>query len=187
MSKSKIISTQLKVALPAIAACLSVTTAMADTVAQHSHKHGNETATRKPGAAVTFKHALRDKVSPNGAGVITLTVDNAYGEGTLSLEAKSAKGLRLATRSQSTQFDMSGAKSQEWDIYFNAGDAGVYYIDVGATVIRANSVVGVRNYSIRVDVGANPTLRKPATGMRLQQNASGDAVVVMEAVETIEE
>ncbi len=140
--------------------------------------------TIKPGAAVSFSHALRAPVEPNGAGVIELTINEEYETGAIQLVATS-DGLDLATASRSTTISMDGASQHRWDVYFDAPAGGVYYIDFAATVEDAGGSA-TRSYSVAVQVGDQAAFAKPQAD-DVALDAAGNAVVIMEAEETISE
>lgn len=138
----------------------------------------------KPGAAIGFSHTLQSPVSPGGAGVLTLSINERYDAGQLAISVASS-GLDLATASQSTTLSLSGASPHQWDVFFDAPDSGVYYIDFTAAVTDANGVTSSRSYSAAVQIGDGATLSKPDANVA--RDADGNPVMIMEAEETIDE
>ena len=138
----------------------------------------------KPGAALSFSHALQAPVTPGGSGVLELTIDEAYNEGALEMSA-AASGLDLASASQALSLSLDGASSHRWDVFFTAPNAGVYYIDFAATVTDGNGVSSSRSYSAAVQIGDGAALAKPDANVVL--DADGNPVMIMEAEETVEE
>ncbi len=140
--------------------------------------------TAKPGAALSFSHSLRAPVDPGGDGVLQLTIRENYTGGAMLLEA-SSQDLKLADTSRSKSLSMDGGDTHNWDIYFDAGAGGVYYVDVTAAVDDGNGNFSSRSYSAAVQVGDEASFEK--TSADVARDAEGAAVVVMEAEETIED
>ncbi len=138
----------------------------------------------KPGAAVSFSHALQAPVGPGGNGVLTLSIGEKYDTGAMEISAAS-DGLDLAAASRAKNILLDGASSHRWDIYFSAPTAGVYYINFTATVMDLNGVSATRSYAAAVQVGDATAAAKPDTPAVL--DADGEPVMIMEAEETVEE
>lgn len=138
----------------------------------------------KPGAAVSFSHALKGAVAPQGAGVLTLSIDKRLDSGRIAITA-TADGLDLAASSRATTFSLEGPSPHLWDVFFDAPDAGVYYIDFAATVTDERGGVSTRSYSAAVQVGAAAALSKPDADVAL--DGDGNPVMIMEAEESVEE
>ncbi len=164
--------------------CVVVAAAAASCAAPETTTTAHPAPSGKPGASVSFSHALRAPVAPDGDGVLELTITEQYDAGTLQITAAS-DGLDLAAASRSTTLSMDGAAQHRWDVYFNAPAGGVYYIDFVVTVEDANGAGATRSYSAAIQVGDNAARAKPDAPMAL--DAEGDPVVVMEAEETIDE
>lgn len=141
-------------------------------------------STVKPGAAVSFSHSLRAPVDPGGDGVLLLTIRETYDNGAMLLEA-SSEGLELAGASRSKTLSMDAGDTHQWDLYFDASDGGVYYIDIVAIVDDGNGGGSTRSYSAAIQVGDDATVAKPSADVI--RDAAGVPVVVMEAEETVED
>ena len=182
-----------KILIPACAlvAALAACTAQEETapvdVETRNEKHFSSTAffaTGKPGAGVSFGHSLRAPVQPGGDGVLQLTINEIYKNGELRLEA-SSESLDLAVASRSKALSMDGGAAHQWDLYFDAPDAGVYYIDITATVNDGAGAVMTRSYSAAVKVGEGAALAK--TSADVTRDTAGVPINVMQAEETIGE
>ena len=140
--------------------------------------------TAKPGASVSFSHTLRSSVAPGESGVLELTIDENYAGGSMEIIAAS-DGLDLAAASRSLSVSMAGADQHRWDVYFDAPNGGVHYIDFSVTATDENGVAASRAYSAAVSVGDGAVLAKPDAPIVI--DADGEPVVIMSADETIEE
>ncbi len=138
----------------------------------------------EPGASVSFAHILRSPVAPGGNGVLELTVNENYAAGTMEIVAVS-DGLDLAAASRSMTVSMAGADEHRWDVYFDAPNGGVHYIDFSVTATDENDVTASRAHSAAVNIGDGAVLAKPDAPIVI--DADGEAVILMNAEETIEE
>ena len=157
----------------------------ASCAAPEETKREANVTTVKPGANVGFSHALRAPVSPGGAGVLELVIDEKYDSGAMRVSASSTT-LDLASASSERTIALNGQSSHRWDIFFKAGEAGVHYIDVMAVVEGDNGASATRSYSADVVVGDSKTVAAKSKAS-MATDASGEPMVVMEAEETTDE
>lgn len=178
MNKMMIISAVAGVCV----SCTAQDSAVGSNDARISAEYGK---TIKPGAAVRFTHSLRNKLSPGGDGVLTVTINEAYDEGVLALTA-SSDGLEVFATSSSTRFSMDGAERHIWDIYFTAKDPGVHYVNIHAAAQKGGAPIAMRSYAAAVQVG-DASARKTEAQGEMMLNTDGESIIVMEAEEVIED
>lgn len=146
-------------------------------------KLGPAIATIKPGASVSFSHESSGAVQVDGNGYVTLTINEGYPSGTLSLVATSDEGLEVTGPGAATTLNMADGTTHSWRIDFRGLSDGVHYLKIRATADTGEA----RGYAARVEVGdwkAAEAAREAAKPMAMQ--ADGEMAVVMEAEETIE-
>jgi len=146
-------------------------------------KLGPAISTIKPGASVTFSHETPAPVQVDGNGYVTLTVNEGYPAGVLTLEASSDDGLEVSGTGASTTLNMADGTTHSWRVDFRGLTDGVHYLNVMATADTGET----RAYGVRVEVGDWKTAEaalKAAKPMEMQ--ADGEMAVILEAEETIE-
>jgi hypothetical protein len=144
---------------------------------------GPAISTIKPGASVSFSHATPGPVQVGGNGFVTLTINEGYSAGVLSLAASADDGLEVAGTSASTTMNMSDGGTHSWRVDFRGLADGVHYLNVMAMVDTGER----RGYAIPIQVGDWKTVedaRKAAKPM--QEQADGEMAIILEAQETIE-
>ena len=146
-------------------------------------KLGPAISTIKPGASVTFSHETPGPVQVDANGYVTLTINEGYPAGVLTLEASSDDGLEVSGPSASTTLNMADGTTHSWRVDFRGLTDGVHYLNVMATADTGET----RAYAARIEVGDWKTAeaaRKAAKPMEMQ--ADGEMAVILEAEETIE-
>lgn len=146
-------------------------------------KLGPAISTIKPGASVSFSHETSGPVQVGGNGYVTLTINEGYSAGVLSLAASSDDGLEVAGTSASTTMNMSDEGPHSWRVDFRGLADGVHNLNVMATADTGET----RGYTIRIEVGDWKTVedaRKAAKPM--QEQADGEMAIILEAEETVE-
>ena len=146
-------------------------------------KLGPAISTIKPGASVSFSHETSGPVQVDGNGYVTLTINEGYTAGVLSLAASSDDGLEVAGTSANTSMNMSDGGTHSWRVDFRGLADGVHNLNVMATADTGET----RGYAIRIEVGDWKTVedaRKAAKPM--QEQADGEMAIILEAEETIE-
>jgi len=144
---------------------------------------GPSISTIKPGAAVSFSHETSGPVQVGGNGYVTLTINEGYPTGTLSLLASSDDGLDVAGTSASTTLNASDGTTHSWRVDFRGEADGVHYLNVMAMADTGER----RSYAIPIQVGDWKSVedaRKAAKPM--QEQADGEMAIILEAQETIE-
>ncbi len=136
--------------------------------------------TRKPGAAVSFKHAFEAKPEVDQLTTVEITVRDAYMDGTLSLTASGDENLVVFQPTASMTTSMAGADEHVWRVSFEPKSEGVHYLNIVATIEDAGLFPMSRTHAIRIEVGdvaASKTAAAPT---------NGEMAVILEAEETTE-
>ena len=141
--------------------------------------------TVKPGAAVEIAHTQRAAVGPGDRGTIDLTITESYSSGLLTLEIRGDDGISVSGASVSQTFQMADQSSHKWSVNFGAEVEGIQYLRIRATATPEDGPESGRSFAIRVDVG---DITKAASRKTTEATItpSGEAVIIMEAQETIE-
>ncbi len=146
-------------------------------------KLGPAISTIKPGASVSFSHETSGPVQVGGNGYVTLTINEGYSTGMLSLVASSDEGLEVAGTSASTTLNASDGTTHSWRIDFRGQADGLHYLNVKAMADTGER----RGYAVPIQVGDWKSVedaRKAAKPM--QEQADGEMAIILEAEETIE-
>ncbi len=142
-------------------------------------------ATVKPGAAVEITHTQRAPVDPGDRGTVDLIITEGYSSGLLTLEVSGDDGISVQGASVSQSFQMADQSSHKWSINFGAEAEGIQYLRIRATATPDDGPASARSFAIQVDVGditkASAQKTNDAT-----ITPTGEAVIIMEAQETIE-
>lgn len=116
--------------------------------------------TVKTGAALNFSHRMQSPIVANTSQSVTLTVSHDYAGQPLSLTATSDAAVQLGAKTAA--MTLTKGRSATWTIPFTVTADGVYYINIIGTVKRADGNVEARAYAIRVQVGNQVEIKKPA-------------------------
>lgn len=139
---------------------------------------------RKPGAALVFADNLPSRIEPDQVVTFQLKVGETYDEGSLVLDLN-AREIELLAHSLQARFDVATGGEHIMDISFRApAYAGRYYINVIGSVSDQFGL-SRRAHSIAVQVGDSGLNIKPSAPGRIEKMSSGRSVIVMDAVETI--
>lgn len=142
-------------------------------------------ATVKPGAGVAFSHDYEGPIRAGERGSIGLTISEAYDSGILKLEVITDDGLDVFGSSVSKTLQMSGGETHNWRISFGAVKDGVQYLRIRAVAEPDGAPAAARSYAVRIDVGDTSAASEKSSGIPVTTTADGEAVIVMEAEETI--
>ncbi len=140
---------------------------------------------QKPGAQVRISGELREALNPGDAGAMEITVREAYETGRLTLRATTCEGMSILTTNDATSFDMAGTDTHAWTVYFETGEEGRFYVNILADVetgFDASSRAAAFAVTVGKPAPGGPALSK---GMELGTDESGEAVIMMQAEETI--
>lgn len=142
-------------------------------------------STVKPGASVTFSHQAVKTLEVGENGAVTITVNEGYPTGTLTLEATGGDGLEVFGATRVTEVAMSDVTTHSWRVDFQPQSAGVHYVNVLATAKPEPGVIETRAYAVRVNAGdwANA---KAEAAMPTEMLSDDMPAVMLKAEETIE-
>ncbi|MEO1100564.1 MAG: hypothetical protein AAFW65_01840 [Pseudomonadota bacterium] len=136
--------------------------------------------TRKPGAAVSFKHAFEAKPEVDQLTTVEITVRDDYSDGTLSLTASGDDSLIVFGPTASMTASMAGTAEHVWRVSFEPKSEGVHYLNIVATVEEADLFPMARSHAIRIEVG------DVAPSKTAAEPTNGEMAVILEAEETTE-
>ncbi len=165
----------------------AVETQLADETATKKVTLGPAITTVKPGASVTFSDKVAGPVTAGENASVTITVNEGYPEGVLTLAASSIPGVEVFGAGTTARMDMSNSTTHTWRVDFEAADDGVYHLPIMATAAPAGGLVQSRAYAVRIEVGdwesaqAKIEQAKPMATLE-----DGAAAVIMQAEETID-
>lgn len=143
--------------------------------------------TVKPGASVTFSHPAVKSLDIGENGSVTLTVNEGYPSGVLTLEASGEEGIEVFGAGAIARIDMADATTHSWRVDFQATADGVHYVQVMATAEPKGGLVERRAYAVRVNAGDWASAQAKTQAEKPMLMLEGDvAAVTMEAQETIE-
>jgi len=151
-------------------------------VQQDAETYNSSQAYSKPGAAVSYAHNLKPQLSVGETVTFTLTLDESYNAGNLTVNLGVDGAITLFPTSGQTSFDMASGASHDMDISFTANSNGRHYINVQAQAIDGSGDSKPRIFSIPVQVGQQIT-QKINPNMKTMD--SGQNVIEMEAEEEI--
>ncbi len=143
-------------------------------------------ATVKPGAAIEIRGEADQKVAAGQNGQIKLKMIEGYDSGTVETVATASEGLEVFGAQVSTRFNASGAAAHEWAVSYQAETDGVYYVHIHAAATPESGPALSRVQSFRVEIGDGGLGKSMKTNGDLSRSNDGEAVVVMEANETID-
>lgn len=142
--------------------------------------------TRKPGAAVTFSHPDIGVIDAGQIGTVTLTVNEGYPDGTLSLSAASDPGLSVLGPDRDMTVDMAAGTSHSWRLTYSAEADGVYYIHLFATADPGEGASVSRASAVRVNIGNWQAAKALGdTTSNKTTLANDEPAILMDAEETI--
>ena len=143
--------------------------------------------TVKPGASVTFSHDTVAAIAVNETGTVTLTVNEGYPDGTLTLQASGEEGLDVFGAQTSARFDMADVTTHTWRINFASAADGAYHIHIMATADMSDGYSESRAYAVPVKIGDWQSAQSKAqVATTIDTLESGETAVVMQAEETID-
>ncbi|MEM7330040.1 MAG: hypothetical protein AAF437_14960 [Pseudomonadota bacterium] len=150
-------------------------------------KLGPAISTIKPGASVSFSHETSGPVDVDGNGYVTITVNEGYPGGTLELVASANGGLEVVGPGAIQTVSMANGTTHSWRVDYRGLSDGVHYLNIAATANVSSDVGEMRGYAVRVEVGDwKPVEAAREAAKSMQEQASGEMAVIMEAEETIE-
>ena len=171
-----------------LAACAQPEAAEPVELATSSVKLAPPIATVKPGASVTFSNADLKPVQIGENASVTITVNEGYPSGTMTLEASGNEGLAVFGAGATKRVDMADITTHTWRVDFQGETDGVHYINVLATVEPKGGVVETRAYAVRVEVGDWQSAQaKISAETAMEMLPSGEPAVILDAQETIQE
>ena len=162
------------------------------------HHHGTKVAVDhfdggayKPhthGAMVEFTY---DDVAPLEIGErtgINMIVDEEYATGTITLEALDSDGVSVFGAARTLRLNAADGSSHNWRIDIEAERPGSHYVGLIATVEMEDGFSEVRTSAIRIEViDPNPPSKEQVEVSQKVEMQLGEPVVIMEAVETVED
>lgn len=136
--------------------------------------------TIKPGAAVSITHAFQGEPEAGVSGAVDLTILENYGPGLLELTATGTDGLTVFEPTARKSVSMGSSERHMWTIGFEPEAEGEHFLNITAVAQPDGLPVESRAFAIRVQVGETAPRQSKAV-----LDATGDAVVVMDAQEEI--
>jgi hypothetical protein len=149
--------TLLSAALLSTGACTKKIAGPSDTIASEA----SQPSTVKTGAALDFSHRMQASIKENSSNSVTLNIAHSYSGENLLLTASSDDGLKLAAKS--TNMSLAKGQNATWTIPFTTTTNGLYYINIMGTVKGADGNTQFRAYAVRVEVGDQSGVKKPAS------------------------
>ena len=142
-------------------------------------------STVKPGAAVTFSHADVKSIEVGENSAVTITVNEGYPSGTLTLEATGGAGLDVFGATRVLEVAMADVTTHTWRVDFQPQSDGVHYVNVLATARPEPGVFETRAYAVRVNAGswASAQTQKATPTEMLEDDTPA---IMLKADETIE-
>ncbi|MEO1324478.1 MAG: hypothetical protein AAFV59_15910 [Pseudomonadota bacterium] len=148
---------------------------------------GPAVQTVKPGALVTISSDITQGLNAGDTGFASITLNEGYPYGTLSVVATGGDGLAVLGGDASVQFDMSDRTTHTWRVDFETLSDGVHYLNL---MTKADVEAGFsqsRAHAIRIEVGDWKSVQAAREATKLMTTMStGESAVVLEAQETIE-
>lgn len=141
--------------------------------------------TVKPGAAVTFTHADKLIVPVGTNGSVDIAITEPYPDGEMTLTATGSDGLSVFGAQREMIVDLADGNAHEWRVAFEGANDGVAYINLMASVTLSTGQILNRVHAIRVEVG-DLAKAAPKKNANIQVSQDGEAVIVMNAQEVIE-
>ena len=142
-------------------------------------------STVKPGASVTFSHQAVKTLEVGENSAVTITVNEGYPTGTLTLEATGGDGLEVFGATRVTEVAMSDVTTHSWRVDFQPQSAGVHYVNVLATARPGPGVIETRAYAVRINAGDWASAKAEAA-MPTEMLSDDMPAVMLKAEETIE-
>ncbi|MEM1390868.1 MAG: hypothetical protein AAGG45_07285 [Pseudomonadota bacterium] len=162
-------------------------TAMAEsTETKDRVKLGSPITTIKPGAGVIVDATTTDTLQAGENGATFVSIFEPYSEGTLLLTSTGSEGLSVFGAETTAQIDMSLEGPHEVRLDYSADIDGVYYINMVATTIFIDGREDSRAHAIRVEVGDWQNTSEASRSSDTEVSPDGEAMVIMDAEETIE-
>lgn len=142
--------------------------------------------TVKPGASVVFSEQDPIVMTRGNTGVATITLNEGYPSGTLTLVATGEAGLSVLGGPAQTEFDMAGRTTHTWRVDIVAEADGVHYLNLLAIADPKGGEAQHRAHAMRVEVGNWKTVEDARQASKtLEATPTGEMVVILEAEETI--
>lgn len=143
--------------------------------------------TIKPGASVTMTHKFLGNAAAGENGAIDVKLFEGYPSGTLFLNATGSEGLNVFGAQAGSRFDMTGNTEHTVRLNYRAATDGVYYVNLMLTAEPSAGETELRAHSIRVEVGDWQSAVAKQEKPNLKTNDDGQAMVIMDAEETVGE
>ncbi|MEL6723883.1 MAG: hypothetical protein AAFP81_00565 [Pseudomonadota bacterium] len=138
-------------------------------------------------AMVEFSYDALPKLEIGETVGINMIVEEEYAAGAIMLEAVDADGVSVFGATRTLRLNAADGTSHDWRIEIEAERPGTHYVGLIATVELDDGFMEVRTSAIRVDViDPNPGLELQKAGDETVETQQGEPVVMMEAIETIE-
>lgn len=138
-------------------------------------------------AMVEFSFDAPPKLEIGESVGINMIVDEEYAAGTLTLEAVDADGVSVFGATRTLRLNAADGTSHNWRIEVEAERPGTHYVGLIATVELEDGFLEVRTSAVRVEViDPNPGLELQKASDQTVETQDGEPVVMMDAVETIE-
>lgn len=143
--------------------------------------------TRKPGASVTFHHGDVAMIDAGATGAVTLTINEGYPAGKLSLSASGDPGLTVFGQERELEVDMAAGTSHTWRLNYTAEADGAYYINLFAMVEPGDGTFISRSSAVMVKIGNWDTVEAGSEAANTKTTLlDGEPAIIMDAEETIE-
>ncbi|MEM1087640.1 MAG: hypothetical protein AAGH90_07920 [Pseudomonadota bacterium] len=140
----------------------------------------------KQGADIVIESSVAGSAAAGENGTATLSVIEPYSGGTLTLVATGSEGLNVFGAETTAQMDMSQGGPHSVRLDYSADTDGVYYINIVTTASLPDGSEDNRAHAVRVEIGDWESVVEKQKSAQVELSADGEAVVIMEAEETIE-
>ncbi|MEM7494151.1 MAG: hypothetical protein AAF296_12275 [Pseudomonadota bacterium] len=147
---------------------------------------GSPITTIKPGAGVIVDATVPATLEVGESATVIVSVSEAFSEGTLVITSSGSEGLTIFGAETTARLDMGLEGPHQVRLDYTADAAGVYYLNIVATTISADGNEDSRAHAIRVEIGDWETAAKVSQNAVMEVSPQGDAMIIMEAEETIE-
>lgn len=192
MNHSKLLFSGLvSLSLLALGACTSADTAVNETekITSATKAERTQTGYIKPGASVDFSHNYDGKTEPGEVETFQVFIKGGSLARNIDVKMAGTDGLKIysdtaAQKLSVAEYAPSGL-DHRMNVSVGAQTPGRYYLNFTATSGQGEEKM-MRAYGIAIQVGDQPFVPEPGTGMTVEDTPTGEKIITMEATETIE-
>lgn len=166
---------------------ISVETAEAPKAAEGKPVLPAPISTIKPGAAVSVSHEDLKPVAAGETGTVTVSVNEGYPTGMLTLRATGSDGLNVFGAEKTLRVDMASGTTHAWRLNYSAEADGLYYINLFATAAPEAGIETARSFAVRVEVGDWQAAKATVEAASKTTLPTGEPAIILDAQETIGE